>query len=104
MANILVGQLVRPSMVAAIVTNLRVGGKLCLSGIRPGGEVESLKEAYGEWIEWLDEDYGELAAEDTEGAMESFGFDVGVWARLVGRKKGGGDRSIIEEMSDAALM
>ncbi|KAK1744822.1 ribosomal protein L11 methyltransferase-like protein, partial [Skeletonema marinoi] len=32
-ANILIGQLVRPSMVAALTTNLEDGGLLCLSGI-----------------------------------------------------------------------
>lgn len=44
-ANILVGQLVRPSMVAALCANLKPGGLLCLSGIRPD-EVPSLKKAY----------------------------------------------------------
>ena len=44
-ANIFVGQLVRPSMVAALCTNLKPGGLLCLSGIRPD-EVPSLKHAY----------------------------------------------------------
>ena len=103
-ANILVGQLVRPSMVAAIVTNLQEGGLVCLSGIRPGGEVDSLKKAYGESIEWLEEDYAELSANETVGCIESYGFDCGSWARLVGRKKvGDGSINFIEQMSDLAV-
>lgn len=88
-ANILIGQLVRPSMVSAIVTNLAPGGFLCLSGIRPH-EVESLKAAYDDHIEWLDDDYCELSATETEGSIESYGFDVGTWSRVVGRMKSGG--------------
>jgi ribosomal protein L11 methyltransferase len=86
-ANILVGQLVRPSMVAALVTNLAPGGWLCLSGIRPGDQVESLRRAYGNHVEWLDDQYAELAASETEGSVDSYGFDCGSWSRLVGRKK-----------------
>lgn len=103
-ANILVGQLVRPSMVAAIVTNIRDGGLLCLSGIRPGGEVDSLKEAYGDRVEWLDDQYAELSAFETANCIESYGFDCGRWARLVGRKrKDEGDPGFIEQMSDLAV-
>ncbi|KAL9181332.1 hypothetical protein ACHAXT_010137 [Thalassiosira profunda] len=98
-ANILIGQLVRPSMVAAIVTNLK-GGLLCLSGIRPG-EIDSLKEAYGD-IEWLDDQYAELSADETTNCIETYGFDCGRWARLVGRKKTEGGSSFIEQMSDLA--
>ena len=85
-ANILVGQLVRPSMVSALVSNMRPGGLLCLSGIRPA-EVDSLKTAYGQHVEWMDDHYGELSAEESEGSIESYGFDVGTWSRLVGRIK-----------------
>ncbi|KAL7554259.1 hypothetical protein ACHAWF_017678 [Thalassiosira exigua] len=102
-ANILVGQLVRPSMVAAIVTNVREGGLLCLSGIRPGGEVESLLEAYGDCVEWLDEQYAELSAAETENCLESYGFDCGRWARLVGRKRTVQGDGFIEQMSDLAV-
>lgn len=99
-ANILIGQLVRPSMVSAIVTNLAPGGLLCLSGIRPK-EVESLKVAYNDHIEWLDMYYDELAAVDTEGSVESYGFDCGTWSRLVGRLKSGGIDS--RAMSELAV-
>ena len=102
-ANILIGQLVRPSMVAAIVSNIADGGLLCLSGIRPGSEVNSLKEAYGEYMEWIDEQYAELSAEETEGSIESYGFDCGRWARLVGRKRSGNSQSDIERMSELAV-
>ena len=101
-ANILIGQLVRPSMVAAIVTNLEPGGLLCLSGIRPG-EVDSLKEAYGDSIEWVDKQYAELSANETIGCIESYGFDCGRWARLVGRKKIASDSDFIDQMSDLAV-
>ena len=99
-ANILIGQLVRPSMVAALTTNLDDGGLLCLSGIRPG-EVDALREAYT-GFEWLDDQYGELSAAETENSIESYGFDCGRWARLVGRKKVEKD-SFIQQMSDLAV-
>lgn len=99
-ANILIGQLVRPSMVAALTTNLEDGGLLCLSGIRPG-EVDALKEAYA-GFEWLEDQYGELTAAETENSIESYGFDCGSWARLVGRKKIEKD-SFIQQMSDLAV-
>lgn len=101
-ANILIGQLVRPSMVAAIVTNLSSGGLLCLSGIRPG-EVNALKAAYSETINWIDDQYEELSASETEGSIESYGFDCGRWARLVGRKRVGDNQSYVERMSDLAV-
>lgn len=103
-ANILIGQLVRPSMVAAIVTNLQEGGLLCLSGIRPK-EVDALKEAYDDSIEWIDDQYAELSADETTNCIESYGFDCGRWARLVGRKRvaNDGDSSFIEQMSDLAV-
>ena len=101
-ANILIGQLVRPSMVAAIVTNLREGGLLCLSGIRPG-EIGSLKEAYGDSIEWLEDDYADLSAVETTNCIKTYGFDVGRWARLVGRKRAEDGSSFIEQMSDLAV-
>jgi ribosomal protein L11 methyltransferase len=101
-ANILIGQLVRPSMVAAIVTNLEPGGLLCLSGIRPG-EVNSLKDAYGDGIDWIDEQYAELSASETIGCIDSYGFDCGRWARLAGRKKVGSKQDFIDQMSDLAV-
>lgn len=101
-ANILIGQLVRPSMVAALVTNLENGGLLCLSGIRPE-EVESLKTAYDASFEWIDDQYAELSASETTNCIESYGFDCGRWARLVGRKKVENSVSFIEQMSDLAV-
>jgi ribosomal protein L11 methylase PrmA len=101
-ANILIGQLVRPSMVAALVTNMAPGGLLCLSGIRPN-EVNSLKAAYGHAIEWMDDQYAELCAQDTEGSLESYGFDCGCWSRLVGRKLQTSTREDIEKMSELAV-
>ena len=87
-------------MVSAIVTNLAPGGLLCLSGIRPK-EVDSLKAAYDDHIDWIDENYGELSAIDTEGSVESYGFDCGTWSRVVGRLKSGGIDS--RAMSELAV-
>ena len=102
-ANILIGQLCRASMVAAIVSNMVPGALLCLSGIRPD-EVDSLKAAYADHMEWLDDQYAELSASETEGSLESYGFDCGRWARLVGRKtEGAGRDRDIESMSELAV-
>ena len=103
-ANILVGQLVRPSMVAAIVSNIVPGGLLCLSGIRPGDQVESLKRAYGSHVDWIDEQYGELDASQTASSIDSYGFDCGTWSRLVGRTRTDALRSDdIATMSELAV-
>jgi hypothetical protein len=102
-ANILIGQLCRASMVAAIVSNMVPGALLCLSGIRPD-EVDSLKAAYSDHMEWLDDQYAELSASETVGSVESYGFDCGRWARLVGRKtEGAGRDRDIESMSELAV-
>mmetsp|Transcript_27854 Transcript_27854/g.39141 ORF Transcript_27854/g.39141 Transcript_27854/m.39141 type:complete len:315 (-) Transcript_27854:133-1077(-) len=100
-ANILIGQLVRPSMIAAIVTNMAPGSLLCLSGIRPS-QVKSLKTAYDEYVDWIDDQYAELAACDTEMCHNSYGFDVGDWARVVGKVKQEG--MDIEKMSELAVL
>jgi SAM-dependent methyltransferase len=101
-ANILIGQLVRPSMVSAIASNVAPNGYLCMSGIRPH-EVVSLKSVYDETFEWLDDQYSELSAEDCPGSMESYGFDCGRWARLVGRRRQHDREADIERMSDLAI-
>jgi hypothetical protein len=73
---------------------------LCLSGIRPD-EVDSLKAAYKDHMEWLDDQYDELSASETQGSLE---FDCGRWARLVGRKTAGaGHDRDIETMSELAV-
>jgi len=99
-ANILIGQLVRPSMISALITNIKPRGLLCFSGIRPG-EVDSLKEAYNPHVDWIDDDYAELSASESEGSIESYGFDVGTWSRLVGRVKdnGGIDTEAMSELA-----
>ncbi len=105
-ANILVGALCRPSMVASIVSSLSPGsGIVCFSGIRPG-EVGSVREAYGRWIDFDDGTVGGLngvmSGGDIPGSVENYNFDVKEWARLLGRRKGGDD-SFVELMSDAAV-
>jgi hypothetical protein len=64
--------------------------------------VDSLKAAYNDHVEWLPEHYAELAANETEGSVESYGFDVGRWSRLVGRLKENGGMDI-EAMSELAV-
>jgi ribosomal protein L11 methylase PrmA len=103
-ANILIGQLIRPSMIAALISNIVPGGLLCLSGIRPGDQVETLKSVYSDHIEWIMEDYMELSASDTPSSIDSYGFDCGTWCRLVGRKVSTRSRSDdINSMSDLAV-
>jgi ribosomal protein L11 methyltransferase len=99
-ANILVGQLVRPSMVAALVSNVADGGLICFSGVRPA-EVLSLQNAYGDALEWVGT--ATLAAVDTTASLESYGFDVGEWSRLVGRKKSSDRDDEITAMSELAV-
>jgi 2-polyprenyl-3-methyl-5-hydroxy-6-metoxy-1,4-benzoquinol methylase len=101
-ANILIGQLARPSMVAAILSNLAPNGLLCLSGIRPD-EILSLKTAYGDSVEWLNDQCEALSAVDTEGSISSYGFDCGIWSRVVGRKKTGSRDDDIQTMSELAV-
>ena len=87
-------------MVSAIISNLAPGAFLCLSGIRPN-EVNSLKAAYSDHIDWIDEHYEELSASETEGSIESYGFDCGTWSRVVGKLKSG---SIdVRAMSELAI-
>jgi SAM-dependent methyltransferase len=103
-ANILIGQLLRPSMVVTLISNLSTGGLLCLSGIRPGDQVDSLRTAYGPHVEWIQDDYAEMAALETPGSIDSYGFDCGVWCRLVGRKTSTQPRSDeITAMSESAV-
>ena len=49
-------------------------------------------------------DYDELAAADTEGRINSYGFDVGQWSRLVGRVGRNHDCKVdVESMSELAV-
>jgi hypothetical protein len=84
------------------VSNLAVGGRLCFSGVRPA-QVGALKAAYDEHLEWIDADYMELSADETEGSIASYGFDCGRWSRVVGRKRPSDARSDIEWMSELAV-
>ena len=82
------------------VKNIFAKALFCLSGIRPN-EVDSLKKAYDEHIDWMDDHYDELAASETVGSIESYGFDVGTWARVVGKRKAG--PIDLEAMSELAV-
>eukprot|EP00968_Pinguiococcus_pyrenoidosus_P002005 scaffold106_cov246-Pinguiococcus_pyrenoidosus.AAC.17 len=100
-ANILVGQLIRPSMVAVLATNLRPGGVLCLSGIRPGDQCETIKAAYAGWIDWDETLYAEAAASAETGGKDYWG----VWSRLVGRRtaKTKLSEEVLSSLSEAAV-
>lgn len=76
LANILVGQLSRPSMVAALALALEPEGVLCLSGLRPGDQCATVTQAYEPSFDFLDDEAAVLE-HPTWGA----------WARLVGRRK-----------------
>ena len=82
-ANILIGQLVRPSMVAVLSSNVRPGGLLCLSGVRPD-QCGSLREVYSRHFEWEPAMYAEA-----EPGAEGKAY-WGRWSRLVGRRKASG--------------
>jgi ribosomal protein L11 methylase PrmA len=87
-ANILIEQLCRASMVAAIVSNMVPGATVVSFG--HSTEVDSLKAAYADHAEWLDDQYAELSAVETGSIVVR--FDCGRWARLVGRKTKGAGR------------
>ena len=59
---------------------------MCLSGIHPN-EADALRDVYGKYVEWVDDEYEELAACVTAGSFDSYGFDVRTWCKLVGRIK-----------------
>ena len=120
-ANILIGQLVRPSMVVALCTSIKPGGLLCFSGIRPSEvrmtarlkslyfsihlmcslQIANLEAAYGDWLDWESEFYAE-AVPGPEGREY-----WGTWARLVGRRKVAGDGAasvaMLEALSELAV-
>ena len=107
LANILVGALCRPSMVAVLVNALKTpdvdgnnGGIICFSGILPD-EMDSLMQAYGKYLAFDDDLYDSLAATDTPGSKENYGFDAGTWCRVVAHRTVGAD--FVADMSEAAV-
>ena len=92
-ANILVGQLSRPSMVATLALGTKVGGSLCLSGIRPD-QCEVLERLYAPYSD---------VAEETFREPDAFGKEYwGSWARLVLTRKAADRRELLDRISDAA--
>ena len=113
LANILIGALVRPSMIAVLVNALKApdaegegGGIICFSGILPN-ERESLMRAYEKYLCFDDDaSYGELSGTDKVGSTDSTfndinGFDVRSWCRVVGRRSCGSD--FVGDMSEMAV-
>ena len=93
-ANILVGQLSRPSMVATLALGTKVGGALCLSGIRPD-QCEVLERLYAPYYD---------VASKTFRDPDSYGREYwGSWARLILRRKDVERRELLERISDDVM-
>ena len=65
--------------------------------------MKSLRLAYGDYMEWIDDQYAVLKSSETQSSIESYGFDCGVWCRLVGRKKTSSREDDIASMSELAV-
>lgn len=93
-ANILIGQLSRPSMVATLALGARPGALLCLCGVRPESRAVLL-DLYGPYFS--EAGYAERAP-DEHGAEY-----WGTWARVVLRRAEDADRrALLDAFSDAA--
>ena len=93
-ANILVGQLSRPSMVATLALGTKVGGALCLSGIRPD-QCAVLERLYAPYYEVEEKIFRD---------PDSFGKEYwGSWARLILRRKEVDRRELLERISEGVM-
>ena len=93
-ANILVGQLSRPSMVATLALGTKVGGALCLSGIRPD-QCAVLERLYAPYYD---------VASKTFRDPDSYGREYwGSWARLILRRKEVDRRELLERISEDVM-
>ena len=94
-ANILVGQLSRPSMVATLALGTKIGGALCLSGVRPD-QCAVLERLYAPYYD---------VAEKTFRDPDDFGKEYwGSWARMILTRKEADRRELLERISDGAIM
>ncbi|KAJ8601291.1 hypothetical protein CTAYLR_007589 [Chrysophaeum taylorii] len=90
-ANILVGQLSRPSMVASLALSAK--SKLCLSGVRPGDQCDTLRRIYDPYFHF--DDIKTMAAPRSE--------TWGTWACLHATRRPTLDRdALLDAFSDAA--
>ena len=90
-----VGQLSRPSMVATLALGTKVGGALCLSGIRPD-QCAVLERLYAPYYD---------VAEKTFRDPDDFGKEYwGSWARLVLTRKDADRRELLERISEDAVL
>ena len=101
LANILVGALIRPSMVAVLVSAVKVGGRICFSGIRPD-QVETLKQSYNRYLDFEDSVVF-LSGTDVKGSVQNYGFDVADWARVVARRRCVSNVDLLRDFSEDAL-
>ena len=93
-ANILVGQLSRPSMVATLALGTKVGGSLCLSGIRPD-QCEVLERLYAPYYDVASKVFRD---------PDDFGKEYwGSWARLILRRKEVDRRELLERISEDVM-
>ena len=89
-----VGQLSRPSMVATLALGTKIGGALCLSGIRPD-QCAVLERLYAPYYE---------VEEKTFRDPDSFGREYwGSWARLVLTRKEVDRRELLERISEDVM-
>lgn len=96
-ANILVGQLSRPSMVATLALGCKPGGALCLSGVRPE-QADVLRPLYAPYFDFDAASYAERAP-DAHGAEY-----WGTWARMVLRRRDADDRrTLLDAVSEGAI-
>ena len=97
LANILVGQLSRQSMVATLALCAEPGANLCLSGFRPGDQTDVLRRLYEPFFDFFDYD---------EAKPDHYGSHFwGSWARLIGRRRNDDSRrSLLDLLSDDAAL
>ncbi|KAJ1461667.1 ribosomal protein L11 methyltransferase-domain-containing protein, partial [Pelagophyceae sp. CCMP2097] len=99
-ANILVGALSRPSMVATLALGCKPGAKLCLSGFRPGAETEVLLQLYRPFFTFDQSGYAERAP-DAHGQEYR-----GTWTRVVATRNVDSAetrRQLIDKIADDAV-
>ncbi len=82
-------------MVATLALGTKIGGALCLSGVRPD-QCAVLERLYAPYYD---------VAEKTFRDPDAFGREYwGSWARLVLTRKDADRRELLERISDGAIM
>ena len=66
-------------------------------------QVANLKKAYAPFITFSPSSLKTLEGSSTPGSLENYGFDVGEWSTVVGRRSFVDEKEYRERMSDAAV-